>query len=78
MQGIGELKHQSDPHSRERFWDSGSCRRMQQLIYDSLNGMRTTETILGAAPPFPGQGHKSPGICGSWELEHIDWRAVSG
>ena len=51
---------------------------MQQLIYDSLNGMRTTQTTFVAAPPFPGQGHKSPGMCGSWELEHIDWRAISG
>ena len=78
IQGRGELKHQLDPHSRAIFWDSGGWRRMQELIYDSLNGMRTTQTTFVAAPPFPGQGHKSPRMCGSWELEHIDWRAISG
>lgn len=56
--------------------------RVKQLICESLNGMRITETILAAAICSPGrgmQGRKSPGRCraGSWSAGIVERFGVS-
>ena len=48
---------------------------MQQLICDSRNGMRTTQTILAAALHTL---DRSPGTRGGWELKRRDWRVFQG
>ena len=48
---------------------------MQQLICDSLNGMRTTQIILATALHIL---DRSPGTRCGWELERRDWRVSQG
>ena len=55
--------------------------RVKQLICESLNGMRITETILAAAICSLGrgmQGRKVPWKAQGWELEHRDCGAIRG
>ena len=54
--------------------------RVKQLICESLNGMRITETILAAAirPGRGMQGRKVPWKAQGWELERRDCGAIRG
>ena len=50
---------------------------MEQLICDSLNGVRTMDNMCHG-PTYPGQGHRSTRTHGRWKLEGGNWRAIPG
>lgn len=50
---------------------------MKELIHDSLNKVKTTQTIRAAALHNLSQDARPPMAHGSWELEHVAAAAVN-
>ena len=73
---MGELKQGSDTHIGAIVWTEEKHLRqtVRQLIYDNLNGMRITQTILAAAIHTPDRD-ASPlegAVTGSWSLGIVE------
>ena len=79
--GLGKLKQGQDAHIREIVWGRGEAFEPLESAAAHLGQSEWSDNPHKQSvpqPKYPRQGHKYPGMCDGWELEHRGWRAVPG
>ena len=80
-QRVGELKWEWDPQIRAIVWDRRETFELLESAASHLGQSEWSDNHTNNAchsPTYRRQGHKYPGMCDDWELEHRGWRAIPG
>ena len=75
---VRELKQGNDPHIGVTVWVRGETFKAESEAADLWQPKWNENRQSLPQPYIPGQGHRSPRRCSSWELELRDCGAIPG